>query len=179
MNRALRASALFVRMALMMQELMSGDVERLWCKENKSNDSIRTLGKANFRAGQSGHVHASHCSEFLLFSGRIPIMPNKVVETPYPLIDADPHASRVIRYFRPSDYAAWAGSTAAFPAAIYAWGMKFSQLFRLPSFLTKHPELADPTKFRMKTTIKLGGFLGFTAGFLFAYQRSSRACILQ
>lgn len=39
--------------------------------------------------------------------------------------------------------------------------------------------MADPTKFRMKTTLKLGGFLGFTAGFLFAYQRSSRACILQ
>ena len=118
----------------------------------------------------------------LLFSGRIqriPIMPNKVVETPYPLIDADPHASRVVRYFRPSDYAVWAGSTVAFPAALYAWGMRFSPLCRLPSFLTKHPELADPTKFRMKTTFRLGGFLGFTAGFLLAYQRSSRACILQ
>lgn len=59
---------------------------------------------------------------------RVPIMPNKVVETPYPLIDADPHASRVVRYFRPSDYAAWASATVAFPAALYAWGMKFSQL---------------------------------------------------
>ncbi|KAF8817486.1 hypothetical protein BYT27DRAFT_7074883 [Phlegmacium glaucopus] len=82
-------------------------------------------------------------------------MPSKVVETPYPLIDADPHASRVIRYLRPSDYAAWAGATAAFPAALYFW------------------EMADPTKLRMKTSLKLGGFLGFTAGFLFAYQRSS------
>jgi hypothetical protein len=51
-------------------------------------------------------------------------MPNKVVETPYPLIDADPHASRVVRYFRPSDYATWAGATAAFPTALYAWGMR-------------------------------------------------------
>jgi hypothetical protein len=105
-------------------------------------------------------------------------MPNKVVETPYPLIDADPHALRVIRYFRPSDYATWAGATAAFPAAIYAWGMKFSRLCRLPSFLTKPTEMADPTRYQMKTTLKLGGFLGFTAGFLFAYQKSSRACIL-
>ncbi len=106
-------------------------------------------------------------------------MPNKVVETPYPLIDADPHASRVIRYFRPSDYAVWAGATAAFPAALYFWGMRFSQLCHLPSFLIKPIEMADPTKFRMKTPLKLGGFLGFTAGFLLAYQRSSRACILQ
>ncbi|KAF8159597.1 NADH-ubiquinone oxidoreductase complex I, 21 kDa subunit-domain-containing protein [Crassisporium funariophilum] len=80
---------------------------------------------------------------------------NKVVETSYPLIDADPHASRVIRYFRPSDYVAWAGATAAFPAALYFW------------------EMADPTKLRIKTHLKLGGLMGFTAGFLFAYQRSS------
>ena len=49
-------------------------------------------------------------------------MPNKVVETPFPLIDADPHAGRVIRYMRPSDYAVWAGATGAFPAALYFWG---------------------------------------------------------
>lgn len=48
-------------------------------------------------------------------------MPNKVIETPYPLIDSDPHASRVIRYFRSSDYAVWAAATGAFPAALYAW----------------------------------------------------------
>jgi len=82
-------------------------------------------------------------------------MPNKVVETPYPLIDADPHASRVVTYMRPSDYAVWAGVTGAFPAALYCW------------------EMADPTKLRIKTPLKLGGFLGFTAGFLIAYQRSS------
>ena len=50
-------------------------------------------------------------------------MPSKVVDTPYPLIDSDPHASRVIRYFRPSDYATIAAGTAAFPAALYFWGM--------------------------------------------------------
>ncbi|KAF8967675.1 NUXM, NADH-ubiquinone oxidoreductase subunit [Flammula alnicola] len=82
-------------------------------------------------------------------------MPNRVLETPYPLIDADPHASRVIRYFRPSDYAFWASTTAAFPAALYFW------------------EMADPSRSKLKTPLKLGGFLGFTAGFLMAYQRSS------
>ncbi|KAF8223776.1 NUXM, NADH-ubiquinone oxidoreductase subunit [Tricholoma matsutake] len=82
-------------------------------------------------------------------------MPQKVVETPYPLIDSDPHASRVIRYFRPSDYATWAAATAAFPSALYLW------------------EMADPAKYRMRTALRLGGFLGFVGGFLLAYQRSS------
>jgi hypothetical protein len=50
-------------------------------------------------------------------------MPDNVVETPYPLVDADPHFSRVVRYMRPSDYAVWAGATAAFPSALYFWGM--------------------------------------------------------
>lgn len=49
-------------------------------------------------------------------------MPQKVVDTPYPLIDADPHASRVIRYMRPSDLGVWAAATGAFPAALYFWG---------------------------------------------------------
>lgn len=49
-------------------------------------------------------------------------MPNKVVETPFPLIDADPHASRVIRFMRPSDYAVWAGATGAAPTALFLWG---------------------------------------------------------
>ncbi|TDL24032.1 hypothetical protein BD410DRAFT_786750 [Rickenella mellea] len=82
-------------------------------------------------------------------------MPNKVVETPYPLIDADPHASRVIRYFRPSDYAMIAGGTAAFPAALYFW------------------EMADRSNIRLRSGLKLGGFLGFVGGFLLAYQQSS------
>ncbi|PSR76143.1 hypothetical protein PHLCEN_2v8641 [Hermanssonia centrifuga] len=82
-------------------------------------------------------------------------MPEKVVETPYPLIDADPYAGRVIRYFRGSDYATWAAGTAAFPAALYFWDM------------------ADTTRSRLRTPLRLGGLLGFVGGFLLAYQRSS------
>ncbi|KAH7929083.1 NUXM, NADH-ubiquinone oxidoreductase subunit [Leucogyrophana mollusca] len=82
-------------------------------------------------------------------------MPNKVVTTPYPLIDADPHFTRVVRYFRPSDYGTWAAGTAAFPAALYFWNM------------------ADPAKVRLRTSLRLGGFLGFIGGFLMAYQQSS------
>jgi len=65
-------------------------------------------------------------------------MPNKVVESPYPLVDADPHFSRVVRYMRPSDYAVWAGATAAFPSALYFWGI-FTNHLRLPAYqLTKN-----------------------------------------
>jgi len=83
-------------------------------------------------------------------------MPNqKIISTQYPLIDADPHASRVVRYFRPSDWATWAAGTAAFPGALYLW------------------EKVDPTNLKMKSSLRLGGFLGFVGGFLLAYQRSS------
>ncbi|RDB23690.1 NADH-ubiquinone oxidoreductase 20 subunit [Hypsizygus marmoreus] len=82
-------------------------------------------------------------------------MPQKHIDTPYPLIDADPHASRVVRYFRLSDYAVWAGATAAFPSALYLW------------------EMADPAKLKLRTSLRLGGFLGFVGGFMLAYQRSS------
>ncbi|KZS94607.1 hypothetical protein SISNIDRAFT_453554 [Sistotremastrum niveocremeum HHB9708] len=82
-------------------------------------------------------------------------MPDQVVETPYPLIDSDPHAGRVVRYFRPSDYAAWAAGTAAFPGAFYAL------------------EVADRTRAPLRVPLRICTALGFVGGFLFAYQRSS------
>ncbi|KAK0217716.1 NADH-ubiquinone oxidoreductase complex I, 21 kDa subunit-domain-containing protein [Armillaria fumosa] len=85
-------------------------------------------------------------------------MLEKVVETAYPVIDSDPHAYRVVRYMRPSDYGAWAAVTAAFPAAFFAW------------------EMADPSAMTQKQ-LRLGmrgaGILGLFGGFLLAYQRSS------
>lgn len=50
-------------------------------------------------------------------------MPVQQIQTPYPVIDTDPKFTRVVRYFRPSDYAAWAVGTAVAPAAIYGFGM--------------------------------------------------------
>ncbi|KAH9935912.1 NADH-ubiquinone oxidoreductase complex I, 21 kDa subunit-domain-containing protein [Epithele typhae] len=82
-------------------------------------------------------------------------MPDKTVETPFPLIDADPHAGRVIRYMRPSDYATWAGMTAAFPGLLYAW------------------DKWEPSGHKLKGALRLGGVFGFVGGFLMAYQRSS------
>lgn len=96
----------------------------LWwrCGNKRPTDQLASRRRA---LGQ-----ASRTSRGLLLphAGTDPIplvgtMPQKVTETPYPLIDADPHASRVVRYFRPSDYAVWATGTAAFPSALYLWGM--------------------------------------------------------
>lgn len=49
-------------------------------------------------------------------------MLTKEIKTPYPLIDQDPHFTRVVRYFRPSDYAVMAGATAAFPGGLLFLG---------------------------------------------------------
>jgi hypothetical protein len=35
-----------------------------------------------------------------------------------PLVDADPHFNRVVRYFRPADYGIWAAGTVAAPAIL-------------------------------------------------------------
>ncbi|KAG8861483.1 hypothetical protein FRB96_002932 [Tulasnella sp. 330] len=82
-------------------------------------------------------------------------MPVKVAESPYPLIDADPHAFRVVRFMRPSDYAVLAGGTAAAPGILYAM------------------ERIDPSRGPMRPALKLAGLLGFVGGFLLAYQRST------
>lgn len=36
-----------------------------------------------------------------------------------------------------------------------------------------YSEMADPSKNKMRTSLRLGGLLGFVGGFLMAYQRSS------
>ncbi|BGP33144.1 hypothetical protein JCM10296v2_004933 [Rhodotorula toruloides] len=69
------------------------------------------------------------------------------LNTPYPVVDADPHFSRVMSYMRPSEYAMWAAGTAAFPAAIYGLGLR--------------------------PTLKIATWLGFAGGFLLAYQTTS------
>ncbi|WVO14565.1 hypothetical protein L204_102200 [Cryptococcus depauperatus] len=85
-------------------------------------------------------------------------MPLKEVSHPYPLIDSDPHFKRVVRYMRPSDYALWAGATVAGPGLLWLH------------------ERVDPTKSQpasFRGALRLTGILGFVAGFMLAYQRSS------
>ncbi|KAJ7746830.1 NADH-ubiquinone oxidoreductase complex I, 21 kDa subunit-domain-containing protein [Mycena maculata] len=84
------------------------------------------------------------------------IRPAREGKHKYPLIDSDPHASRVLRYMRPSDYAIWAAYTAGTPAVFWGW------------------EKLDRTGFNLKPQLKIGAWLGFCAGFLIAYSRSSR-----
>lgn len=56
------------------------------------------------------------------------------LKTPFPLVDADPHFNRVIKYMRGSDYALWAAGAGAAPAAIYAMGKSTLSLY--PSLLS-------------------------------------------
>ena len=104
------------------------------------------------------------------------------LSTPFPLLDADPHAGRVIRYFRPSDYALWATGTAIAPIAIYSLRQSLIPLLkrnieRVIDF-GENTELADPARLTAKglrPTLKLATWLGFCGGFLLAYQTSSRS----
>ncbi|MCJ1254571.1 hypothetical protein MMC24_002386 [Lignoscripta atroalba] len=48
-------------------------------------------------------------------------VPAKTLNTEFPLIDSDPHFKRVLRYARPSDYAAAAAVTAFGPALMLLW----------------------------------------------------------
>jgi len=75
--------------------------------------------------------------------------------TNYPIIDIDPHFNRVVRYFRPSDYAVLAGVTATGPA-----------------FMLMMEKTGGPSK-GLPLALKLSTVLSLSAGFLLAYQRSS------
>lgn len=84
-------------------------------------------------------------------------MPVKEFNTPYPVIDSDPHFGRVVRYMRPSDYAAWAAGTAAAPALLL--GM----------------EKMDPVGplRNLRLPLRIATVVGAFGGFLYAYQTSS------
>jgi hypothetical protein len=50
------------------------------------------------------------------------------VRTEHPVIDSDPHFTRVVRYMRGSDLVAWGGLTAAGPATLLAFGRNPNRL---------------------------------------------------
>lgn len=84
-------------------------------------------------------------------------MPVKELVTPYPVIDIDPHFTRVVRYFRPEDYALWGGAAAAGPLMLRVW------------------DHIDPSKAKhgLRGATRLTAFLGVAGGFMLAYQKSS------
>ncbi|KAF8519004.1 NADH-ubiquinone oxidoreductase complex I, 21 kDa subunit-domain-containing protein [Hysterangium stoloniferum] len=104
-------------------------------------------------------------------------MPTKQLNTPYPLIDQDPHFSRVVRYFRLSDYAALAGATAAFPGVMYLLGYPLCILPAVTTDFGTETERIDPTRVRGRPGLRVpliySTVLGFMGGFLLAYQRST------
>ncbi|CAJ0747540.1 22212_t:CDS:2 [Entrophospora sp. SA101] len=75
----------------------------------------------------------------------------------YPVIDLDPHFTRVVRYFRPSDYLAWGAATAFGPAFMIM--MEKTN----PQFPSKGLNIG----------LRYAAGFGAMAGFLLAYQRSS------
>ncbi|KAF2852176.1 NADH-ubiquinone oxidoreductase-like protein 21 kDa subunit [Plenodomus tracheiphilus IPT5] len=86
------------------------------------------------------------------------IVPDKIPTGEYPLIDNDPHISRVLRYTRPSDWLQGAALGALSPGLMLYWE-KIS-----PSFVGKGG---------FAPVMRLTGAVGVTGCFLFAYTRSS------
>ncbi|KAI9229424.1 MAG: NADH-ubiquinone oxidoreductase complex I, 21 kDa subunit-domain-containing protein, partial [Piptocephalis tieghemiana] len=77
----------------------------------------------------------------------------------YPVIDTDPTFGRVLRYARPSDYVAAVAVAAVGPGA----------------FLALEHSNRSARNFRsLVPALKVAGFLGVCAGFLFSYQRVSQ-----
>ena len=70
------------------------------------------------------------------------------LSTPFPLVDADPHAGRVVRYFRTSDYALWATGTAIAPAAIYS--LRPSSSLPLSRHTERELTFADSQNWRIR-----------------------------
>ncbi|EGS22638.1 NADH-ubiquinone oxidoreductase-like protein [Thermochaetoides thermophila DSM 1495] len=83
--------------------------------------------------------------------------PSKTVKTDYPLIDNDPHFTRVIRYARPSDYAHGLAAAAAGPAALW---------------LMERISPSQVGRGGFAKAMRLAGFIGLAGGFLYFYQRS-------
>ncbi|KAI8675498.1 hypothetical protein NW754_015477 [Fusarium falciforme] len=82
---------------------------------------------------------------------------SKVIQTPYPLIDNDPHFKRVVGYARTSDYVYGAAAAAFAPAALIA----------LERFAPSHVGKGGFPK-----ALRLAGGVGIIGGFLYFYQRS-------
>ncbi|KAF8939122.1 NADH-ubiquinone oxidoreductase complex I, 21 kDa subunit-domain-containing protein [Dissophora ornata] len=79
------------------------------------------------------------------------------VRTEYPVIDSDPHFTRVVSYMRGADLAAWGGLTASGPAIMLA--------------LERIRPAAGPKGINFALGVATA--MGFMGGFLFSYQKSS------
>ncbi|MCJ1251778.1 hypothetical protein MMC30_009016 [Trapelia coarctata] len=87
-----------------------------------------------------------------------PYVPSKALDTPYPLIDNDPHIKRVIRYARPSDYAAGTAIGLFGPGMMLLW----NQIS--PSHVGKGG---------FASIMRLSGAIGVVAAFIYTTERST------
>ncbi|MCJ1410712.1 hypothetical protein MMC19_004798 [Ptychographa xylographoides] len=85
-------------------------------------------------------------------------VPSKTLDTPFPLIDNDPHIRRVIAYARPSDYVAGAAIGVAGPGMMLLWERI------APSYVGKGG---------FAPIMRLSGALGIMAGFIYFAERST------
>ncbi|KAK9454258.1 NADH-ubiquinone oxidoreductase complex I, 21 kDa subunit-domain-containing protein [Dipodascopsis uninucleata] len=96
-----------------------------------------------------------------------------VPQGPYPLIDADPHFSRVVRYFRFSDYLYIGAFTASGPllVGLMEYGPYFKVAKSVPEICQAflHTIKQKQTMFGAKPSL----IFGFLGGFFYAYNRSS------
>ncbi|GJJ74210.1 hypothetical protein EMPS_06568 [Entomortierella parvispora] len=79
------------------------------------------------------------------------------IRTEHPVIDSDPHFTRVVRYMRGSDVAAWGGLTVGAPAILLA--------------LERVRPGAGPKG--INVALGIATAFGFMGGFLYSYQKSS------
>ncbi|KAI5843641.1 C-terminal of NADH-ubiquinone oxidoreductase 21 kDa subunit-domain-containing protein [Tricharina praecox] len=86
------------------------------------------------------------------------IIPPKHIETEFPVIDTDPHFTRVLRYMRPADYGVAAVTAAAGPAGF---------------MLMERMSPSQASQAALRSSMRLMGAIGLTAGFLRAYNKSS------
>lgn len=84
-------------------------------------------------------------------------------QSDYEVIDADPYFSRVVSYFRPSDYAVVGATAAGFPLGLMAW----ERLEPVAGPFTKPAKLPG-------TALRAATLMGLFGGFYLAYVRSSK-----
>ncbi|KAK9469444.1 NADH-ubiquinone oxidoreductase complex I, 21 kDa subunit-domain-containing protein [Lipomyces arxii] len=97
----------------------------------------------------------------------------KVPEGKYPLIDSDPHITRVVRFFRLSDYGYWLGMTAAAPLVV-----GLGDYNKYMSNTSTYKETYQALYYAIRSRKNIFGnwpavFIGCVGGFLFAYARSN------
>ncbi len=77
------------------------------------------------------------------------------------MIDEDPKFGKVVRYFRPTDYAVWGGSAAAAPLFLY--------------LMEKYePATGRTFKAPPATFVRAAGLIGLIGGFILAYNESTK-----